>query len=165
MGNKARTEAGTRGLCLRRLRENDRPEVAAFYRRLDRQSRYMRFQTPASSGFIQRHVDAIDMESSYVLGAVDAKGELQGVGELHGDREGHEIAVAVSSDVRGKGLGWALSHHLRERARRRGARSLFASMLADNRPMLRISRRLGMRETRRGNDVTARLAFASDKAS
>ena len=74
-----------------------------------------------------------------------ASGKLLGVARYSADpdRLRAEYAVLVRSDLKGKGLGWALMRHLVDHAQATGVGALFGSVLAENATMLRMCRSLG----------------------
>ena len=60
-----------------------------------------------------------------------------------------EYAVAVRSDWKGRGLGFALMTRLIEIARQRGIGKLTGEVLLENEPMLQMCRELGFGITRK----------------
>ena len=74
-----------------------------------------------------------------------ANGKLLGVARYSADpdRLRAEYAILVRSDLKGRGLGWALMSHLVDHARATGVATLFGSVLAENTTMLRMCRELG----------------------
>ncbi len=71
--------------------------------------------------------------------------ELFGVARLVADPDytRAEYAVIVRSDLKGRGLGWALMHHLIRYAESEGLRDLHGDVLAANERMLKVCRELG----------------------
>ena len=71
--------------------------------------------------------------------------ELLGVARLAADPDymSAEYAVIVRSDLKGRGLGWALMHHLIRYAESEGLRDLHGDVLAANERMLKMCRELG----------------------
>jgi acetyltransferase len=72
-------------------------------------------------------------------------GEILGVSRLAADpdNERAEFAVTVRSDVKGRGLGWALMRQLIAYARDRGTGVLHGAVLRDNEQMIKLCRDLG----------------------
>jgi acetyltransferase len=78
---------------------------------------------------------ALDPETHDILGAV----------RLHSDSryETAEYAILLRSDLKGRGLGWALMQLLIDYARSEGLKSLFGEVLNENINMLNMCRELG----------------------
>ena len=72
-------------------------------------------------------------------------GELLGVSRFTADPDyvTAEYAVMVRSDLKGKGLGWALMRHLLDYAHKTGIAEIYGSVLAENETMLAMCRQLG----------------------
>ncbi len=73
---------------------------------------------------------------------------MLGAVRLHADanHESGEFAILVRSDVKGYGLGYGLMRMMIEWAKAEGLSRIEGTVLAENRPMLAISRRLGFRQ-------------------
>ena len=68
------------------------------------------------------------------------KAHVYGVASIAADPDGEkaEYAIMVRSDMASLGLGSLLTRRIIEYCRRRGFREIFAEVLRENRPMLRI---------------------------
>jgi acetyltransferase len=77
--------------------------------------------------------------------ALDAGGEIMGVARLHSDSryEQAEYAILIASDLKGKGLGWALMQLLIKYARAEGLKCLSGQVLHENTTMIAMCRELG----------------------
>jgi acetyltransferase len=78
--------------------------------------------------------------------AVDeATDELLGVVRIHSDSiyESGEYAILLRSDLRGRGLGWALMQLIIEYARSEGLKVIAGDVLQENTVMLGMCRSLG----------------------
>jgi acetyltransferase len=77
-------------------------------------------------------------------------GDVIGVVRLHSDAryETAEYAILLRSDLKGKGLGWALMRLLIDYARAEGLQSLTGEVLNENMTMLSMCRDLGFTVTR-----------------
>jgi acetyltransferase len=73
------------------------------------------------------------------------RGDILGVSRLAADPDGEraEFAVTVRSDLKGRGLGWALMQQLIAYAKGRGIGCLHGAVLRDNEQMIRLCRDLG----------------------
>jgi acetyltransferase len=64
------------------------------------------------------------------------------------DNERAEYAIVVRDDMAGRGLGMLLMGRMLAYAERRGIKEVFGDVLAENKPMLDIARRLGFTAAR-----------------
>lgn len=80
---------------------------------------------------------------------------LLGVARYVRDRDNHaaEFALVVADSWQGRGIGARLMAKLIEAARGRGVKRLYGDILATNRPMLALARKLGF-ELGRHEDPT-----------
>ena len=71
--------------------------------------------------------------------------EIWGVARLAADPDyvSAEYAIIVRSDLKGRGLGWLLMHHLIRYAESEGLRDLHGDVLAANERMLQMCREFG----------------------
>jgi RimJ/RimL family protein N-acetyltransferase len=88
----------------------------------------------------------LDFERAMALAAIDeASSEMLGVVWLYFDpiqRTG-EYAILLRSDLKGRGLGWALMQLIMEYARSEGLSRLCGQVLQENSVMLKMCRELG----------------------
>ena len=75
----------------------------------------------------------------------EASNETLGVVRLHTDlsREAAEYAILLRSDLKGRGLGWALMHLIIEYAKSEGLKRIDGQILQENSVMLKMCRELG----------------------
>jgi acetyltransferase len=71
------------------------------------------------------------------------------------DRERAEYAILVRSDLKGHGLGTALTQALIDYARAQGIGELLATVLPENRTMLDLAERLGFTREQQVEDADA----------
>jgi GNAT superfamily N-acetyltransferase len=118
-----------------------------------------------SHQFIARLTE-VDYGRAMALVAVDEAGsEVLGVVWLYSDaiRRTGEYAILLRSDLKGRGLGWALMQLIIEYARSEGLGGLRGQILQENSVMLKMCRELGFTvatdaEDRGICDVTLTLA-------
>jgi acetyltransferase len=83
-----------------------------------------------------------DRDMALVLAepGIPGKANVYGVASIAADPDGEkaEYAIMVRSDMASLGLGSLLTGRMIEYCRRRGFREIFAEVLRENRPMLRI---------------------------
>ena len=93
--------------------------------------------------------------------------ETLGVVRLHTDptREAGEYAVLLRSDLKGRGLGWALMQLIIEYAKFAGLSRIYGEILEENSVMLKMCRELGFTVTTDTEDrgvCNVTLALGSD---
>jgi acetyltransferase len=145
-----------------------RPEDAALYdeafRRMDPNDLRLRFFAPVSAPSPQMvaALTQIDYARAMAFVALEqGTGALLGVSRFAADPdfERAEYSVLVRSDLKGKGLGWALMTRLIEYARSTGLRELFGEVLPENRTMLRMCEELGFRAIPRPDEGTVHVVL------
>ncbi|WP_430911248.1 bifunctional acetate--CoA ligase family protein/GNAT family N-acetyltransferase [Methylobacterium sp. sgz302541] len=129
-----------------------RPEDEALFRRffesVDPEDVRLRFFAPVkefSHAFLAR-LTQLDYARAIAFVATDiGSGAMLGAVRLHADanHESGEYAILVASTLKGAGLGYALMRLMIDWARAEGIRRIEGTVLAENRPMLAVCRRLG----------------------
>jgi RimJ/RimL family protein N-acetyltransferase len=90
----------------------------------------------------------LDYARAMAFVALDAAShEILGVVRLHSDKihEAGEYAILLRSDLKGRGLGWALMQLIIEYAKSEGLRRIDGQILEENAVMLRMCRELGFK--------------------
>jgi GNAT superfamily N-acetyltransferase len=138
-------------LTLRPIGSRDRDGLAAMFARLTPESRRRRFLAPKpelTSRELAYFTD-IDHIHHEAIAAIDRRdGSIVGVGryaQAAGQAGVAAVAVAVTDDFHGMGLGTALLELTVQRARVNGYAVLTATTLWENRPARAMLRRLGFR--------------------
>jgi acetyltransferase len=139
------------GYHIRPIRGDDVARERAFLMKLSPESRYQRLMytlREPSDQFIAKMVD-VDQHRTMALVAVigDAADEtIIGVARYAADPDGRdcEFAVAVADDWQCCGIGSTLTRQLFDYARQEGFRSIYGTVLADNRRMLELAEWLGL---------------------
>lgn len=88
----------------------------------------------------------LDYAQAMAFVAIDeANGEVLGVVRIHAEarHERGEFAILLRSDLKGRGLGWALMQLMIEYARSDGLKRIFGQILHENTVMLKMCRELG----------------------
>ncbi|WP_291845841.1 bifunctional acetate--CoA ligase family protein/GNAT family N-acetyltransferase [Bradyrhizobium sp.] len=133
---------------VRPIRPEDEPLIHEMLRHVTIQDVRLRFFAPMkefSHEFIAR-LTQLDYARAMAFVALDeATGELVGVVRIHSDSiyQSGEYAILLRSDVKGRGLGWALMQLIIEYARSEGLKVISGDVLADNTTMLEMCRSLG----------------------
>jgi acetyltransferase len=140
--------AGGWKVGVRPMRPEDEPAITAFLGRVSREDLRLRFfhaMKEFSHSFIAR-LTQLDYARAMAFVATDATtGEIIGVVRLHSDSlyESAEYAILLRSDLKGKGLGWALMQLLIEYAKAEGLKIISGVVLRENASMLQMCRELG----------------------
>ena len=139
-----------RELLLRPIRPEDAPALKETYARLTPEDRRMRFLGSAAelTDSLAKWMTQIDYMREMALVAVDPKSEtpeILGVVRVVADADlrAAEYAVTVRSDLQGQGLGRILMERILDFARAQGVGEVWGDVLAENRGMLGLVKKLG----------------------
>ena len=133
--------------------------LSAHLKRLDAETRRLRFGNPVNDAFLDRYGELALGDDAVVSGCF-VKGILRGVAELRFLDERHreaEGALSIEPDFQGFGFGDALFARTIAHARNRGVRRLYLSCLSENRRMQRIAHRHGAELSFTEGDVMANI--------
>jgi len=136
-------------VVIRRVTPADAPVLAEGFERLSRESRRLRFLTakPNLSQRDLRYLTEVDGHNHEALGAVDpVTGRGLGVARfvrLAPDADVAEVAVTVTDEWQGRGLGTLLLEALTDRARAEGVTRYTALVADENTVVVDLLRRLG----------------------
>lgn len=129
---------------IRKLWPTETDAFASHLRRLDIESRRMRFAHSVSDGFIEDYAARMNDMGSIVFAYI-IDGEVRAAAELRklGDRWGTEAeaAFSVEKDYQDHGLGTELMGRVIRSARNRGINHLYMSCLAENSKMQSIAKK------------------------
>ena len=133
---------------VRPIRPEDEPAIHELLRHVTPEDLRLRFFAPMKEfthQFIAR-LTQLDYARAMAFVAFDeASNELVGVVRIHSDSiyESGEYAILLRSDLKGRGLGWALMQLIIEYAKSEGLKVIFGDVLQENRIMLQMCRDLG----------------------
>jgi acetyltransferase len=133
---------------VRPIRPEDEPLIHEMLLHVTLQDLRLRFFAPMkefSHEFIAR-LTQLDYARAMAFVAFDeASNELVGVVRIHSDSiyESGEYAILLRSDLKGRGLGWALMQMIIEYAKSEGLKTISGDVLTDNTVMLAMCRSLG----------------------
>jgi acetyltransferase len=137
-------------VCVRPMRPDDEPAIVRLLQNVSREDLRLRFFHSVrefSHQFVSR-LTQLDYARAMAFVALDpVSKEVIGVVRLHSDsrHETAEYAILLRSELKGKGLGWALMQLLIEYARAEGLKSLYGEVLNENTTMLAMCRELGFK--------------------
>ncbi|OAF18725.1 bifunctional acetate--CoA ligase family protein/GNAT family N-acetyltransferase [Bradyrhizobium neotropicale] len=137
-----------RRIFARPLRPEDEPAIHKFLRHVTPNDLRLRFFAPMKEfthEFIAR-LTQLDYARAMAFIAFDeATNEMVGVVRIHSDSiyETGEYAILLRSDLKGKGLGWALMQMIIEYAKSEGLKTISGDVLKENTVMLDMCRQLG----------------------
>ena len=149
---------------LRAVTPSDEAEILQAFERLSDHARYMRFMHVVRQPDTQRlrsGIASFPDAGTGVVATVPAADGIDIVGSaiavFDSDRVSCEFAVTVDSAFGGAGLATALLTRVIDEARRRGLAEMKGFVLAQNKPMLRLAKRLGFRIEFEPGDASVRL--------
>lgn len=158
-----------RHALMRPIRPSDARVLQRLFARMTPEDRRMRLFVPLRElhdGLAARltQID-YDREMCFVVEEPDGSGDLMAGARIVCDPDGEEAeyAVTVRSDLKGLGLGQLVLSRVLDYARERGVKRVWGSVLAENRGMLRLADRLGMKRCHDPNDrdvIRTEIAFA-----
>ena len=132
----------------RPIRPEDEPLIHEFLKHVTSNDLRLRFFAPMKEfthQFIAR-LTQLDYARAMAFVAFDEDtGELVGVVRLHSDSiyQSGEYAILLRSDLKGRGLGWALMQLIIEYAKAEGLKAISGDVLQENTVMLAMCRSLG----------------------
>ena len=139
-----------RRVHLRAIRSNDEAEILQAFERLGPEARYMRFMRAVREpdlGRLRKALAAFPASGVGLVATVPAADGIDIVGScvclFAADGQRGEFAISVASDYGGAGLGGTLMRTLIDACRRRGLQEMDGFVLAVNKPMLALAKRLG----------------------
>jgi acetyltransferase len=133
---------------VRPIRPEDEPLIHEFLRHVTSHDLRLRFFAPMKEfthEFIAR-LTQLDYARAMAFVAFDeATNEMVGVVRIHSDSmyETGEYAILLRSDLKGRGLGWALMQLIIEYAKSEGLKTIYGDVLKENIVMLEMCRQLG----------------------
>lgn len=160
-------------LYLREIRPDDKERLAEGMRGLSDESIQRRFlgPKPTLSASELRYLTEVDGINHYAIVAFEAGDEerIRAVARYvrwADDPTAAEAAITVCDDLQGRGLGSLLARRITDAARERGIDRITASVASDNRPALKLMRKIDERLKSQpvGSSVTevvARLPMAT----
>jgi acetyltransferase len=133
---------------VRPIRPDDEPLIHEFLRHVTSQDLRLRFfatMKEFTHEFIARLTQLNYARAVAFVAFDEATNEMVGVVRIHSDSiyESGEYAILLRSDLKGRGLGWALMQLIIEYAKSEGLKYISGDVLQDNITMLKMCRELG----------------------
>ena len=151
---------GGRKLLVRPIRPEDEPRLVEMVQRSSPEDVRLRFLGALREfpHLLAARLSQIDYDREMALIALPAQpggGEILGVARTVANPEGDraEFAVMVRSDMKGRGLGFQLMKDILAHARKRGIKTVYGDVLAENTTMLHMAAELGFTRSAEAGDV------------
>jgi acetyltransferase len=144
-------------IFVRPLRPDDDPRIRDLLTHVSKEDLRLRFFDSIKE-FSPEFIAALthlDYARAMAFVAIDEiSNQTLGVVRLHTDarREAGEYAILLRSDLKGRGLGWALMQLIIEYAKSRGLRRITGQILQENSVMLKMCRELRFKVTTNSED-------------
>jgi GNAT superfamily N-acetyltransferase len=151
----------------KQLAASSRAAIFEHFLQLPSDDLRLRFGTIRSPASLAEYVESIVFDRDAVFGGFDDRLALSGVAHVAMMSEGTaELGVSVVPDERRQGIGTALFERAHGYARNRRIRTLFMHCLTENRAMMHIAKKAGMRIITDSGEADAWLELApADAAS
>jgi len=148
-------------ILIRPIRPTDETLYSAFLQKLSVEDIRFRFLNPRkefSHAAVARFTQIDYARAMAFVALAEDQQELLGVARLAADPDytRAEYAVIVRSDLKGRGIGWALMRHLIRYAESEGLRDLHGDVLAANQRMMKMCRELGFDIAINSEDLSLR---------
>ncbi len=136
---------------VRELHAGHRDEILRHLLLLNEEDRRLRFSTQTPDEVIQHYVEGLDFNKDTVFGSFDSQLSLIGMAHLaylpktKGKPQAAEFGVSVLPGGRGQGIGTALLARASVHSRNTRIETLFVHCLANNRAMMHLAQKAGMR--------------------
>lgn len=148
-------------LLLRPIRISDETRVREFFNSLSDQSLYLRFFTPRAYVPYESLQDIITVDNARgvsILAMVQQEEDYEqvvGLGQYFINETDYsaEVSFATSDDYQNNGIASVLLTHLSYLAQKNGLLSFTASVLAENRSMVRVLKNIGFAHKSSGDGV------------
>jgi acetyltransferase len=133
---------------VRPIRPEDEPLIHEFLKHVTPEDLRLRFFAPMKEfthEFIARLTQLDYARAMAFVAFDDVTREMPGVVRIHSDSiyETGEYAILLRSDLKGRGLGWALMQMIIEYAKSEGLKTISGDVLTENTVMLAMCRSLG----------------------
>lgn len=155
------TDSGAAAVIVQKLVAFQRSDIVDHLLRLPAADRRLRFGICLSDEAVRRYVDRINFARDEVFGIFDVDLILVAVAHLALDPEHHfaELGLSVDSECRCRGYGYALLERARLHAVNLGCRTLYMHCLSENRTILHLAAKAGLKVVMTQGEADATLAL------
>lgn len=144
--------AGAGTFRMRPVKPEDAAAFVTFAQRLSNEDMRMRFFSPLRTlpPTLLARLTQIDYDREMAFVLFDSSYAVVAVGRLAADPDGEraEFALVVRTDLKGRGIGYALLEKLIGYARQRHIGEVWGNVLPENGTMLTLCREMGFKESR-----------------
>jgi RimJ/RimL family protein N-acetyltransferase len=146
-------------IIVQKLSASRRADLLRHLQKLPADDRRLRFGTPMNDAALEHYVAGIDFGRDKVFGVHDAGMELVGMAHLALDDEHEcaELGLSVEPAHRGKGCGFTLLERGKLSAITLGYTTLFMHCLGENKIMMHLAKKAGLKLIIEQGDVDAHL--------
>lgn len=152
-------------VVIRELPRLERDKFALHLRALEAEDRRLRFGRALPDAAIDDYVSRVDFDRDAVFGVFDDALELTGAAHLARADAHAELGVSVLPVHRGRGIGAALLARAHLHTRNWGIGTLFMHCLTENRAMMHLAGKQGMRIVAASGEADAHLALPPASAA
>ena len=150
---------------IRQLDRTQRPAILAHFLVLPAEDRRLRFGATLDDAAVASYVERLDFQNDAVFGAFADDLRLAGVAHVAASGATVEFGVSVVPDARGRGVGSALFTRANLYARTHHIRAMYMHCLLENRTMMHIARKSGMRIVTESGEADAYLELPPAEVS
>ena len=148
---------------VRELHAGHKAEILEHLLRLGDEDRRLRFGTQTPNEIIEHYVSGLNFNEDAVFGVFDADLQLVGMAHLaylpavKGQPRAAEFGVSVLPEGRAQGLGTALLERSAVHSRNSNIQTLYVHCLANNKAMMHLAQKAGMKVEYAYGDADAYL--------
>ncbi len=144
---------------VQKLFEGHRPQVLSHLLALSETDRHLRFGALMHDAAVERYVAGIDFSHDRLFGIFDLDMRLAGLAHLALEpaQRFAELGLSVDRQQRGKGYGFALLDRAKLHAVNRGFKTLLMYCLSENKTMVHLARKAGLKVVTEQGAVDAHL--------
>jgi RimJ/RimL family protein N-acetyltransferase len=148
-------------VAVQRLNPRHRDDITRHLLQLPGEDRRLRFGQSIRDEAVGKYVAGIDFDRDQVFGIHGAALELIGVAHLalDGEAQAAELGLSVDPACRGKGYGYAMLQRSLLHAANIGFRVLFMHCLAENRIMMHLAQKSGLKIVTQAGEADAQLVL------
>lgn len=143
----------------------DRSALTEHFLQLPAIDRRLRFGSPLSDEAVRAYVQGLDFQRDAIFGVFDDDLALAGVGHVAVGPDAAEFGLSVVPGARRRGIGTALFERANLFARTHMIHVLFMHCLLENRAVMHIARKSGMRIVAESGEADAHIELQPARAS